>query len=254
MPRDGHRACAPCRGGTSSRRSSCHRAIADTLLVAVGMLRAPDALLSGFTCWDGRWYHAIALHGYVVPPHVPLTRLRGRSSRCFPRARGGGTSFGVPAPGPESRATTSRSSLRSSASIASRFGTLAARSQPRSLAHCARSALVRILDALPLRALPGGVRLGVRLGRRTTRRCGWVAAAVAALTRPNGVVLVIALLIAVGFAARRIVPTRAPGRRRAIAGWLWFNALRTGDPIRFLTAKSAWREITLIGFLNRPTT
>ena len=46
------------------------RALSDAFLVAIGMLRTPNNVLAGFTSWDGRWYRAIALHGYVVPPHA----------------------------------------------------------------------------------------------------------------------------------------------------------------------------------------
>ena len=46
------------------------RALSDAFLVAIAMLRNPSNPLAGFTSWDGRWYQAIALHGYVVPPHT----------------------------------------------------------------------------------------------------------------------------------------------------------------------------------------
>jgi hypothetical protein len=78
------------------------------------------------------------------------------------------------------------------------------------------------------------------------------AAAVAALSRPNGVILIVALLIAVGFVTWRMVRLAAPVIA-AIAVWLWFNALRTGDPLRFLDAKRAWHEVTLVGIVERPT-
>lgn len=71
-------------------------------------------------------------------------------------------------------------------------------------------------------------------------------AAVAALVRPNGLVLPIAL----GFAA-----LRRSGLERAVRvvlpaavavalwlAWLWW---RTGDPLIFATAKAAWHEVTI---------
>jgi hypothetical protein len=79
-----------------------------------------------------------------------------------------------------------------------------------------------------------------------------VAAAVAALSRPNGVVVLVALVIGVGFSLRRMLRIALPVVG-VLAGWIWYNAVRTGDPMRFLDAKRAWSEVTIIGFVNRPT-
>ena len=76
------------------------------------------------------------------------------------------------------------------------------------------------------------------------------AAAVAALSRPNGVIVVLALLIAVGFVFRRVVAVMLPVVV-ALAGWVWYNALRTGDPLKFFDAKGAWHEVTIFNFVSQ---
>jgi hypothetical protein len=83
-------------------------------------------------------------------------------------------------------------------------------------------------------------------------RAAGLAAAAAALSRPNGVVVLIALVVAVGFAPRRIMRIAAPVVA-AVAGWVLFNAVQAGDPFRFFDAKTAWREITVLNFVERPT-
>ena len=229
------------------------RAIADALLVAVGMLRAPGALLSGFTSWDGRWYRAIALHGYVVPPHVPAHETPWPFFPLLPGALRMVTSVGIPV-------TWAGIACNHVAFLVALVGIhrLAVRHTSRSAANlavwlAALGPLAFVFSMLYPSALflAASVWAFVWVEERRDVAAG-LAAAVAALTRPNGIVLVIALLIAVGFAARRVVRIALPVVA-AIAGWVWFNALRTGDPLRFLTAKRAWREVTLIGFVLRPT-
>jgi hypothetical protein len=85
--------------------------------------------------------------------------------------------------------------------------------------------------------------------RRSDGRAA-VLAAIAALARPNGFILAIALAVAVGAdrSWRRSVRVALPA---ALAvglwvGWLW---LTTGDPLRFVHAKAAWHEVTLASLL-----
>jgi len=61
---------------------------------------------------------------------------------------------------------------------------------------------------------------------------------------------VLALLIAVGFVFRRVVAVALPVVV-ALALWVWFNALRTGDPLRFYDAKAAWHEVTIFNFMSQ---
>jgi hypothetical protein len=78
------------------------------------------------------------------------------------------------------------------------------------------------------------------------------AVAVAALSRPNGIIVLVVLVFTVAFQRTRVVRLAVP-TLTALAGWLWFNAAQTGDPLRFLDAKKAWHEVTLLGLVSRPT-
>ena len=70
----------------------------------------------------------------------------------------------------------------------------------------------------------------------------------AALVRPNGAVLVIALIIAVR-AWRRALLVATPSLV-AVAAWCAYSWDRTGDPLVFLTSKSRWQEITFVGLFE----
>ena len=77
-----------------------------------------------------------------------------------------------------------------------------------------------------------------------------LAAATAALIRPNGLVVAIALTFAVGFAMPRVLRVVGPSII-AVAGWMAFNLAKTGDAVKFFDAKRAWPEVTLLGFTGR---
>lgn len=102
-------------------------------------------------------------------------------------------------------------------------------------------------------------------------RLGAAAAlgAVAAISRPNGIILALALAVAVlsheaqngyrsaderfrdmsGAACRVAVVVSFPLAAAATwCGWLWY---RTGDPLIFLHAKSAWNEVTVVDLVRR---
>jgi Dolichyl-phosphate-mannose-protein mannosyltransferase len=70
----------------------------------------------------------------------------------------------------------------------------------------------------------------------------------AALVRPNGVVLVIALVVAVR-TWRRAVLVTGPAVAAVVAWCIWCWD-RTGDPFVFLTTKSRWDEITFVGLFE----
>jgi len=77
-------------------------------------------------------------------------------------------------------------------------------------------------------------------------------AAIAALARPNGIIVAIALAFAAWIATRswrRALLVALPaGICMALwMGWLW---MQTGDPLVFVHAKSAWRETTLATILG----
>jgi hypothetical protein len=78
-----------------------------------------------------------------------------------------------------------------------------------------------------------------------------VVAGAATLLRPNGLVVVIALAVAVAPALRRVAIVCAPGVI-VFVGWCWYCYDRTGDAFAFLTAKSGWKEITVAGLFTEP--
>jgi hypothetical protein len=75
-----------------------------------------------------------------------------------------------------------------------------------------------------------------------------VLAAGVALVRPNGLVVALALVIAVR-TWRRALVVAGPAVVAVIA-WCVYCADRTGDPLVFLTSKSRWQEITFVGLFE----
>jgi hypothetical protein len=69
-----------------------------------------------------------------------------------------------------------------------------------------------------------------------------------ALVRPNGLVLVVALVVAV-WSWRRAVLVAGPGVV-AVVAWCVYCYDRTGDAFVFLTTKSRWHEITFVGLFD----
>jgi hypothetical protein len=75
-----------------------------------------------------------------------------------------------------------------------------------------------------------------------------VVAAAAAIVRPNGIVVAIALVFAVK-SWRRAIIVAGPAVV-VIAAWCWYCYDRTGDALVFLTTKSRWEEISAIGLVD----
>ena len=229
------------------------RAVSGSLLVAMGMLRVHATMLSGFGSWDGRWYRAIALHGYTAVAHAHHHQTPWPFFPFFPIVMRTMASIGM--------------SVTVAGIVANHIAFLIALVgiQRLALRHTSRSgALLAVwLTALgPLSFVfsmlyPSAVFLAASVWafvwiEQEHDRAAGIAAAVAALSRPNGVVVLIALLVAVGFTARRVMRIAAPVVA-AVTGWVLFNAMRTGDPLRFFNAKTAWHEITMLNFIDRPT-
>lgn len=93
------------------------------------------------------------------------------------------------------------------------------------------------------------------------RRYLWsgLAIAVAVSARPNGFLLLAALVPYAFFTVRArggrwlpaVVATAGPSAVFLVAWAAWCGAV-TGDPLVFLNAKKAWEEVTLIQFLKHP--
>ena len=71
-------------------------------------------------------------------------------------------------------------------------------------------------------------------------------AAAAASVRPNGIVVALALVVAVWWSWRRVLSVAAPAVL-TVGAWCWYVHDRTGDALVFLTTKSRWQEITFVG-------
>lgn len=229
------------------------RAISDTLLLVIGTLRYPRTPLAGFIRWDGRWYQAIALHGYVVPPHAHHHQTPWPFFPLFPSILHFVESLGI--------------QITWAGIICNHLALLLALIGIQRLAsrHCSATAVTLAvwLTALgPMAFLfsmlyPTAIFLAcsvwafVWVDEHRDLAAG-IAAAAAALTRPNGVVVLVALAIAVGLSVPRLVRLAAPVLL-AIGAWIVFNAVRAHDPLRFLDAKRDWREVTIVGFVSRPT-
>ena len=77
-----------------------------------------------------------------------------------------------------------------------------------------------------------------------------VVTAGATLTRPNGIVVAVALAFAVGFVMPRLRRVCGPSIL-VLSGWLAFNWAKTGNLLKFLDSKWAWREVTVFGVGGR---
>ena len=75
-----------------------------------------------------------------------------------------------------------------------------------------------------------------------------VLAAGAAIVRPNGIVVAIALVCAVRTWRRALVV--AGPALAVVAGWCWYCYDRTGDALVFITTKERWEEITVVGLFD----
>ncbi len=230
------------------------RALSDAFLVAIAMLRNPNNPLSGFTSWDGRWYQAIALHGYVVPPHTHHHQTPWPFFPLLPEVLHGASSLGIPL-------AYAGIALNHVAFFVALIGIhrVASRYAPPSTVRlavwlAALGPLSFVFSMLYPSAifLAASVWAFVLVEERRDLAAG-CAAALAALSRPNGIVVVLALVIAVGFVFRRVVAVAVPVVV-ALAGWVWYNALRTGDPLKFFDAKAAWHEVTIFNFVSQVST
>jgi len=76
-----------------------------------------------------------------------------------------------------------------------------------------------------------------------------IVAAGAAIVRPNGIVVAIALAFAVRASWRRAIVVAGPAVV-VLAAWCWYCYDRTGDALVFLTTKARWAEVTVAGLFG----
>jgi hypothetical protein len=226
------------------------RALSDAFLLGLGMVRTQRTVLSGFTIWDGRWYQAIATHGYVVPPHTQHHQTPWPFFPLLPEVLHAVASVGIPVTyaGLVCNHVAFLVALIGIHRLASRHTTPSAARLAVWLTALGPMSFVFSMLYPSAIFLAASVWAFVLVEEHRDLAAG-SAAAIAALSRPNGVVVLLALTIAVGFAVRRIVAIALPVAV-ALSAWFWFNALRTGDPLRFYDAKKAWHEVNLLDFVT----
>jgi hypothetical protein len=226
------------------------RALLVPLLVLPDGGPTPGRLLS----MDGQWFRLIALDGYDRPyldgfwseyPFFPL----------FPALGGALMQLGVPS-------TVALAGLSWLAALVAYAGVyrLARRHlDPRAaewsvwfmaLAPGAVSMVLGYSDSLFLAGLVWAL---VWADERRWLAAG-LAALVATASRPNGAIAVLALVVSVVAAragwralAAVVVPSAA-----FLGAWMLFLWDATGDPVVFWSAKDAWDELSLAGFLRDP--
>jgi GT2 family glycosyltransferase len=229
------------------------RALCDSLLVAFGMLRKHGTLLTGFTSWDGRWYQAIALHGYVVPPHTGHHQTPWPFFPLLPAVLRAGVATGLPVGwvGVACNHAIFLLALIGIQRLASRYTSSDATRLAVWLAAFGPLSFVFSMLYPSALFLAASVWAFVWVDEHRDVAAG-VAVAIAALSRPNGLVVLLVLVFVVGLRLRRVVALALP-TVTAIGAWMLYNAVDTGDPLRFFDAKRAWHEVTLVGFVKGPT-
>jgi hypothetical protein len=240
------------------------RALAIFILTVVGAAdgRRPDThRLLG---WDGGWYQIIADHGYgPKPTHWP-PGLGGWTTLpffpLFPALWRVLVSIGFPH-------TVAVVLIGAAATFVAMWGTwrLAERHVTERVARHA----VWLVGLLPgsltfAMAYPDAIYLAgtvwaFLLVERQQYAIAGVAAAVATAARPNGIVVLVPLAIALAGAAQL---SRSAKFKAALSvtvpsvvfflSWCTFLWIWMGDPLAFLTAKGAWHEVSLWKFVRDP--
>lgn len=220
--------------------------------------------------WDGGWYAHIADSGYryteVVDEHGEAPDVVKTAYPYFP---------GLPALLRAGEAVGLPKGL--TAVAAANACLLLALLGVHVLARRRYSERVAVLAVWALALFPGSVAMSmmypesillaasvgafVAVERRSDLWAS-LAAAAAALMRPNGIVVAVALAVwTLGWGrggSDAEGPTETPGRRLrrtlvvagpacvALAAWLAFLWAKSGDPLVFVTAKSQWHEVTIV--------
>lgn len=239
------------------------RALDITMLTTVGVRESPRIDTNRLLIWDGHWYRQIMEHGYGARPAVWPPDVGGWTTfpffPLFPFSARLLHTLGAPM-------LVSLTLLPNLAALAAAFGVY----RLARTVHDHRTALVAacLLGLLPgaltfSMAYPDSLFLAASVWAvvlATERRplLAGLVAAVATAVRPNGVLLLVPLVLVVVAAWPKADTPRETWRPRLAAiaviaapsaaflgAWCWFMDRRTGDPLAFFTAKSAWDETTL---------
>jgi hypothetical protein len=224
------------------------RALTATVVAGAASWPFSDGLrFRGFFAWDGGWYSHIARFGYGPPP------TEGVASPwpffpLLPALIRGLDEVGIPG--------------RAGVVVLNHFVFLVALAGLHRLARRHASTRAAGLAVWALALFPGAFVFSMLypsaiflaasvwafLLAEDRQDLGAAALlAVAAMTRPNGLVLAVALALALR-SWRRVAVVSGPAIA-AVGVWCALCWHWTGDPVVFFTAKSAWGEVTLFTLL-----
>ena len=229
------------------------RVYSGALVVAMGSWSNDKLTGAGFEKWDGGWYWTIGTQGYGPPPVAhqhsgwPFFPVLPAVVHAFHRfGMGGG--FGA-------LVVNHVAFLLALAGLFAlarrRVGDRAAVIAVWSLALFPAAFVFSLLYPSSI-FLAASVWVFVLVEDRHDWWAG-IVVAVAALTRPNGIVLAVALgfgLVVTRHAWRRALVVCAPAVA-ALGIWCAFCYHWTGDALIFLTAKKSWPEVTAWAFLEQ---
>ncbi len=228
------------------------RVLTGFVVMILGSRTSPHPDITRLVMWDGGWYQLIATHGYGAPPIDGVWSVWP----FFPLYPGLVSGLHVLG-SPYSFAQVVVANVALLVALAGVW-----RLARRHVSSTAATYAVWITALFPGAItftmgypdslfLAGAVWAFVLLEERRPTAAG-AAALVATAARPNGFVVVISLVVAVvamhrrrdGRQLRTIVAVAAPSVL-FLAVWMAVCWYHTGDPLVFLTAKSAWVEYTL---------
>jgi hypothetical protein len=246
------------------------RALAAAALCVLGSHPRGHLDLSALTAWDSNWYLRIMRHGYgpttlPTPWHVgppfwttwPFFPLHPALARVL-------TVVGVP----DRAALVVVNNLAFLVALAGIHRITRRHLGARTAAHAVWAAALFPGSITAVMGYSGGLFLAgsvwaFALAEDDRFAVAGLCAAVAVAARPNGVLLLVALVPAVIVARRRQAPGGGPSAVRAVglvagpalaffAAWCAWCYQRTGDALVFLHAKQAWEEVTLADFVRHP--
>jgi hypothetical protein len=229
------------------------RLFSDVLVGGMALMRGRNGLRGGFAHWDGRWYSWIAAHGYAAMPHAHRHQTPWPFFPVLPAAMRGIGVFGLSMP-------VAGIVLNHVAFFVGLLGIY--RIAVRHVSSRGAVIAVWVASVSPFAFVfsmvyPSAIFLAASvwaflLVEEGNDLAAGLAAAVAALARPDGFILVMVLLAAVRLDWSRALRVAGPAVV-GLSGWMLFNLERTGDALRFLHAKRAWHEVDLLAFLQHPT-
>jgi MYXO-CTERM domain-containing protein len=220
------------------------------LIVGAASIGRGGIHASGFAKWDGQWYLAIARFGYGPEP-VEGVQTRWPFFPGFPAVIRAIREVGLPD--------------RGTVIVLNHLIFLIALAGVWRIARRYTSAGPARLAVWSIALFPGAflfsmvypssiwLALSVWAFILVDERRDLAAAVLvtgAALVRPNGIVLAIALVLVLR-SWRRVLVVCAPSVL-AVALWCIACARWTGDPLVFLSSKEGWPEVTIKAFLSAP--